>query len=187
VKLRDEVQKATSDSKADNSDIETLKLKLREWATQKAKEMIALNLIVRRPFPNGVYLGDVNDKGQRHGKGLLWSWDEHSKSMYYGDWKEDSRCGKGVRYNQGSGELYEGEWDNNQFHGQGVLTFSRGDRYVGTFQHSQFCGNGTFQWANGDRYEGNWKGGQMNGRGHFQESNGNVYVGYFEKGIAYRS
>jgi len=64
------------------------------------------------------YEGEVNDEGERHGKGLMrWSKEEY----YFGDWKNDEMSGKGVYVTEDS--VYEGDWLKDLSHDQGVCTF----------------------------------------------------------------
>lgn len=62
------------------------------------------HLIEKIEFEEGIYEGQVNEKGQRHGLGS---------------------------YNFLDGERYEGEWRNGHMHGQGTFYESDGAKYVG--------------------------------------------------------
>jgi len=42
------------------------------------------------------------------------------------------RAGKGT-YTFKNGNVFEGEWSNNDFNGKGIFTFSNGDIYNGNF------------------------------------------------------
>lgn len=67
----------------------------------------------------GVYDGELNDKGERHGKGrMVFS----NGCEYLGDWKNDKMDGNGkYTYNQPNGiTTYEGEFENDVFRGVGV-------------------------------------------------------------------
>ena len=66
-----------------------------------------------------------------------------------------------------------------QWHGRGVYTWSTGDVYEGDFNNDSRSGNGTMHWSNGDIYEGNFTDGVQQGKGKYIETNGNVYVGEF--------
>jgi hypothetical protein len=58
------------------------------------------------------------------------------------------------------GAMYDGEWDHDNWHGQGILT-----------------------WPDGRRYEGNWNRNKMHGRGLFWAPGGNrVFDGIFQMG-----
>ena len=55
-----------------------------------------------------------------------------------------------------NGDIYEGDWVDDKYHGKGTLKYANGDIYEGIW-----CLNkkkeGTFKYSNGDIYEGEWK------------------------------
>ena len=53
-----------------------------------------------------------------------------------------------------NGDLYDGEWRDNKFHGRGKLTMSSGTIYEGNFENNKMHGHGSFTFANGDKYTG---------------------------------
>ena len=61
-----------------------------------------------------------------------------------------------------SGDIYEGDLVNGQFHGLGQLTISRlnlfrsGENYYGEWKYNKRNGYGVNVWKNGDKYEGYW-------------------------------
>jgi len=207
---------------------------MKEWerlgteTTQlRASKQAKLIPYVHKQIPNGTYFGETNERGQRHGRGLFKSTD--SSVFYFGDWKNNKICGKGVgvdedgiyegdwldgqhhgrgvthwvkdrlpkkfagesvgilvydgtfrgdkKCGKGSavysdGCTYEGEWDNDLFHGQGEIRWPEGDKYKGKFENGKKSGYGTYWYANGERYEGNWRNDLKHGDGvyHFCES-----------------
>ena len=64
----------------------------------------------------GNYIGQVKDSSTRHGKGL---YKYPNGDVYFGDWNEDNFHGKGTfntnlgTYAFKSGDVYEGELKNN--------------------------------------------------------------------------
>ena len=68
-----------------------------------------------------------------------------------------------------SGCRYEGEWQNDEPHGEGKLEFPNGDSYEGSVcpPASTFHGRGRYNWADGRSYEGDWKWGKIDGMGTF--------------------
>ena len=105
--------------------------------------------------------------------------------------------------------VYEGQYLNGKFHGQGTYTWADGNKYVGefkdgiqdglgisTFVSGKFAGGkyvgqfknqkqhgqGTYTWANGDKYVGEWKDGVQHGQGTFIFANGTVDKGIWENG-----
>lgn len=89
----------------------------------------------------GIYEGEFNDKGERHGKGIMhYTVDD---VFYEGDWKNDKMDGNGKYTNGEKSESYEGEFKNNEFHGHGIYT-DRDDRftYRGEFANGKRNGMG---------------------------------------------
>ena len=96
------------------------------------------------------YEGEVNEKGQRHGKGTLtWS----------------------------NGDRYEGEWKNGKENGQGTMTRSTGNKYEGEWKDGKENGQGIENWSDGDKYVGEFKDGEKHGQGTYTSSDGRMYVG----------
>jgi len=56
---------------------------------------------------NHIYTGELNDKGQRHGKGIM-------------------------RYE--NGDVYEGDWKDGKMHGKGTMTNKKGSEYSATWK-----------------------------------------------------
>lgn len=73
--------------------------------------------------------------------------------------------GKGV-FHFSTGEVYEGEWKDNNYCGSGSIKLSS-DRYDGEFSESKYNGKGKYSWNNGDSYEGDWVLGKMSGQGTY--------------------
>ena len=77
---------------------------------------------------------------------------------------------QGITYS--NGESYKGHMLNNQFHGQGNLTFAPDDpqgrkEYVGLFEKGQFQGNGTVFYKSGDKCQAIWVKNEMFDRGKY--------------------
>lgn len=80
----------------------------------------------------------------------------------------------------GSGNKYVGEWKDDDWHGQGTLTFANGDKYVGEFKDGQFNGQGTYTSSNGLVYAGTFEDNYLV-QGTYTEPKGNKYVGAFKE------
>ncbi|KAK3860896.1 hypothetical protein Pcinc_033076 [Petrolisthes cinctipes] len=84
------------------------------------------------------YVGDWNDKGQKHGMGHMLMPD---------------------------GTRYDGGFESGLFNGLGVIAFPDGARYEGEFMQGWFHGHGIF-WRNDTmRFEGEFRGGRIWGNG----------------------
>jgi hypothetical protein len=105
-----------------------------------------------KKFTDGVYKGEVDKKGNKHGKGLI-IWNDGSS--YKGEFKKDLRHGKGL-FNWENGESYEGEYTKDERTGIGIYLWPDGSKYEGSFLNGKRHGFGRFQTASGIIYEGQW-------------------------------
>ncbi|MDR0558795.1 MAG: PDZ domain-containing protein [Prevotellaceae bacterium] len=80
----------------------------------------------RKNYDNGYYIGDFNEKGERHGQGTYF-WNNGDK--YEGQWLNGSRNGEGVFY-WANGDKYEGSFENSKREGEGVFTFKDGSTFT---------------------------------------------------------
>jgi hypothetical protein len=101
--------------------------------------------------------------------------------VYIGEWLNDEMHGQAT-YIFKDGARWEGMWKNNQMNGYGVHTAANGDEYRGQWEDDKFHGYGTFQWSNGDRYVGFWIDDKQHGQGSFTWANGQVESGVFKEG-----
>ncbi|XP_012062411.1 PREDICTED: radial spoke head 1 homolog [Atta cephalotes] len=116
-----------------------------------------------RPNPNehekpevdslGVYEGERNENGERHGNGktLLSNGD-----IYVGQYRNGFRHGKGI-YVFKNGARYNGDWRDGQKYGQGIFWYPDGTRYEGEWICDAKHGFGSYYYMNNDIYEGSWK------------------------------
>jgi len=83
-----------------------------------------------------------------------------------------------------SGEYYEGEMRNRQFHGQGKRIYHDNSTYTGPFTLSTRHGeDGQMTYPNGDVYRGAWRLNCPHGHGtHVEASSGNEYEGGWRAG-----
>jgi hypothetical protein len=124
----------------------------------------------------GIYLFDKrNDGNTRISRGpILMS----NKAVYIGEWNQsDQRDGFGMQiWNNGS--LFEGLWKSNAMV-KGRLIFDHGEVYEGEFFENQACGNGTFYSLSESIYSGQWLRDLRHGLGHESSVNGDIYKGEF--------
>ncbi|XP_076223088.1 radial spoke head 1 homolog isoform X2 [Nomia melanderi] len=113
--------------------------------------------------PLGLYEGERNEKGERHG---------HGKALLpNGDMYEGQYC-KGLRHGQGlyvfkNGARYEGEWRHGVKYCQGTFWYPDGTRYEGEWKRDKKYGFGVYYYVNGDIYEGSWKKNHRHGMGSY--------------------
>ena len=115
----------------------------------------------------------------RHGKGV-YRWD--NGDYYEGLFREDKRNGQGRflfhngndytgEFNDGmfdghgrykfEGGIYEGEWKDGKYHGNGTLTYAAsGAKYTGEFRNSVAHGFGIEVTVDGGKRQGLWEHGQ---------------------------
>lgn len=109
--------------------------------------------VIRKKYSNGVYEGEVNEEGKRHGKGkYTWS----NGNIYEGDFVEGKCTGTG-KYIFANGNLYEGGFENGQRTGYGKLTRINGEIYEGDWADDKKNGKGKYTWPDGFVYEGEFK------------------------------
>ena len=80
------------------------------------------------------------------------------------------------------GDLYEGEFQNGTFNGQGTYTSARGEKYIGEYKDGQYHGKGRYFFADGDKYVGEYRDGNLNGQGTYTFANGSKYTGEHKDG-----
>ena len=121
------------------------------------------------------YHGSFNKKGQCHGKGI-WTKDGN---VYYGNFKNDEFDGNGL-FISPIGDYYFGEWKHSQLNGEGYLVVKNKIVYKGKFYKNKKNGNGEEILPNGDSYVGSFFDGQKNGKGSYIFNNGSMYNGNFK-------
>jgi hypothetical protein len=105
---------------------------------------------------------------------------------YEGEWK---RFDSGIK-RHGHGEFstpdftYIGEFEEDQFHGEGEVQFSSGVLYVGAFSHGQINGEGDLTFVDGSRYKGQWRNGQMHGLGTYYTLDEKQWTGNWSNGMS---
>ena len=82
---------------------------------------------------------------------------------------------------------YEGEIENGEPNGNGILTYKDGGTYIGQFVNGLREGIGTRTWgkmkiAHGYVYEGQWKNDETHGQGTMTTKNGLKYIGVWKDG-----
>jgi hypothetical protein len=78
---------------------------------------------------------------------------------------------------------YEGEWLDNQPHGQGKITYADNTVYGGEWWRGLPHGQGYMRWPNGSRFTGSWTNGKPNGAGTLRmEDSYNEYTGIWING-----
>ncbi|KAI4481388.1 hypothetical protein M0804_009508 [Polistes exclamans] len=135
--------------------------------------------------PLGLYEGDRNEQGDRHGFGktLLPNGD-----MYVGQYCEGLRNGKGI-YVFKNGARYDGEWRQGLKYGQGIFWYPDGTRYEGTEECTKIGSDSDSKKPLGHLFErmslktGEWKRDTKYGFGVYFYENNDVYEGSWKKNL----
>lgn len=127
---------------------------------------------------NGSYVGDFQF-GKRHGKGQRVFGDLDKK--YEGEWEEDEMHGVGVLH-CGSFRLV-GKFVRGKAQGHAAMSFTNGDAYEGDFLDGHFSGHGMYAYNDGGSYEGEFQDSKRHGRGRRVFQNGDVYDGEWHQDL----
>ena len=128
-----------------------------------------------------IYTGAI-ENGKRTGEGKC----VDTLGVYEGQWVNDRFHGQGSMY-WGDGNEYVGKWKDGKMDGQGTMTYAYGSKrkYVGQWKDGMCHGQGTMTYAHGEKYVGQWKDGLCHGQGTFTSPNGKKYVGQWRDGQPY--
>lgn len=137
------------------------------------------DVVKDRQMIQGTFTGQVNAKGEPHGRGVLLYSDG---TRFCGQWQGGKRSGHGV-WTTASGAKYDGEWKSDEWHGEGVETEISGGVYTGTYKSGQRSGRGEYRRKDGGGYDGEWKHGLMHGSGRLTEPSGDAYSGQMKDGL----
>ena len=83
------------------------------------------------------------------------------------------------------GSVYEGQFVNGFFDGQGVMTYANGQQYKGEFKDGLWDGEGVLLYTDGSKYEGHFEEGQLSGDGMITYADGSTFKGRFKDGEIY--
>jgi len=113
----------------------------------------------------------------------LWRW-RTLGMVYEGDWVDDQFHGQG-KYLWTDGSVYEGTFAWGTIHGKGTFTPTPGYSYTGFFHQGLKHGRGTSNWDDGSSHNGMWAYGVMSGKGRKVWANGVTYYGKFKDGAVH--
>ena len=87
----------------------------------------------------------------------------------------------GTYIHASNGIEYVGEYQNDKWNGQGMVTYASGSKYIGEWRDSIINGYGVMTFASGVKYDGNWKNGKMDGKGTMTFLNGIKFIGEYKE------
>lgn len=115
-----------------------------------------------------------------------------SHGTYFGQVKGEEAHGKGRYYDEDGNIIYEGEFKNNKYEGNGrwyIVKSKNGKTrsvlsYEGEFKEDKYEGKGCTYWTSGERigkacYKGEFHNGDYNGKGTIYYEDGTTYKGGF--------
>ena len=96
---------------------------------------------------------------------------------YLGEYKNDIPNGKGIKYYKNGNILYEGDFINGKFEGNGKLFFENSFYCIGKYKNGLRNGKGKIYYANGNiRFEGDYINDKTKGIGKFIWKDGAFYI-----------
>jgi len=122
------------------------------------------------------YQGALNERGQRHGVGILMA---ANGDEYEGQWSNGVKDGRGI-YVEADGHKYDGEFKENNRHGECIFTYFDGSKYVGSYVKDKKEGYGVFTYIDGKAYDGQWFKGKRHGEGTFTNVDGSHHSGAWQ-------
>jgi len=117
------------------------------------------------------YKGQMSD-GLKHGQGRF---TYPNGDVYDGEWQQDQAHGLGVF--TAKDLKYEGQWENDLKHGQAVEAWDDSSSYRGTYVEGQKQGFGVFSWPDGSVYTGEFNVNNVEGEGTFTWKDSRKYQG----------
>jgi len=120
------------------------------------------------------YVGQIKD-GKRHGYGF---W-EGRNCQYEGQWKEDQQHGEGSQ-TWNDGRVDDGQFSCRMFSGRGRMIWQTPTGmqvYEGSYLNDLRHGAGTFVWADRRSYDGEWVKVQRHGEGVYVDKRGDKKFG----------
>ncbi|MBH0076095.1 hypothetical protein I6F48_11030 [Pseudoalteromonas sp. SWYJ118] len=135
-------------------------------------------LTYRKPTPCEYYYdaivtyeGELDDNGMRNGTGTFsWTNKYRKESIYKGNFKNDLFHGQGVlTENSYKNRVYKGQWQLGLRHGQGTQ-IGEGAHYEGQWKADKRHGKGT-QTKGKAQYVGQWKADKRHGKGTQTDEN----------------
>jgi hypothetical protein len=107
-----------------------------------------------------VYTGDFPHH-KKHGKGIWNEKEDGLGDIYDGEWKDNEREGRGTCTYCEYHDVYTGQWAKGKREGQGVMT-EDGSVYVGQWRRDAKDGDGTLT-SDSTVLKGTWQCGRMHG------------------------
>lgn len=107
-----------------------------------------------------------------------------SACCYDGEFVDGKRHGSGREFSVSHETVYQGQWKENLYDGDGTMWKEDGGRYEGVFVDGVITGEGSYYHPDGKLvYHGMFKNGLREGKGQEFEEDGRVYEGEFKNDL----
>ena len=120
---------------------------------------------------NGTFIGQVNSKDEKNGRGALIL--NESKNCIIGYWDNNIMRGEGTEYDSNWKKIAEGNYENGNMNGIGMKILDDGSKYEGMFLNGIIEGKGIYTFNDGSKWEGNSIKGKKEGKGILTSKEGN--------------
>ena len=121
-----------------------------------------------KDFVDGLYIGEMNSIGYRHGRGVLNY--PNSKCFYVGYFYNNLKEGHGIIYYEEDKPKYIGYFHNDKPFGRGKYFYENGETLEGEFNEVGE-GMGLYTFANGAYWKGAFYAWTLNGTGEYYSQN----------------
>jgi hypothetical protein len=98
-------------------------------------------------------------------------------SLYYGEISDKKLRNGFGRLSLENGDKYEGYWENDLMHGEGLYIWKKNGWYRGMFNRGEITGKGVRHYNDDSVYEGNFLRGRKHEYGKMKFKNGDLYEG----------
>jgi hypothetical protein len=100
---------------------------------------------------------------------------------YEGTFKNGYESGQGLLYDAANKLIYDGNWENGLFNGEGALTYPM-EKYKGGFLNGKKHGKGSYEnFEDSTKYTGDYVNDEATGFGTYTTKKGFKYIGEFKK------
>jgi len=127
---------------------------------------------------NGEWFDAPRGPRTGHGNAL-----DMSGQLYVGQWTDDEQSGHGEQV-WPDGTRYEGRFERGLKHGHGRIWWPSGAEYFGELREDKLWGEGSYRWPDGRKFHGQWVENKMEGKGTFTWKSGphSMYEGEYRGG-----
>ena len=103
------------------------------------------------------------------------------EGSYFGEFLNNKMHGKGILFDMNGNIIYEGDFVNDYFEGNGKYVYDDGEYYIGQFLKGKKNGKGVLYYADGNiKYKGDFVNNKLEGKGKYIFKNRDYYI---ERGL----